>query len=726
MSQPPDYPKHPPQWLGEWPSADGVRELFPEGIRRHGYRALQTARDVQVTWDETRLTVDFRDQKTTWRLAKGAWRRSCSCGYKNDLCIHAYAAARVLQTILSREGWLHRGGAPDRPTPSAVPRTRTAARPPQLSQLELFGRTVNVSQASERRLEVEVDLHHDPQDATLRFYMNEDGMRRVLRVQQVLNLGLQARHSEGARKLWSDADRDFLRWLAPRIKRGPSLRQNLQVLKIARSELDYWMEYWAAVPARFIERASQKPLSRSGHAARMTFELSNDGQWVRIDAMVTCPKGPPRPFHEVFRLLAGGKRDLVQDGQMLDFAPPVSWDLLREVFARKSPRMPREHVPQHLPALLEDRLDLVGGPAVERRHVQATAEVELSPAGADVLVRTRIGGSVMRRGSPAAASRISTEGSRFVITIHDCAQADVVKQFIAKLPPSPEEADGAIRVAGTVENMQRLVSAWPALAGPVRTKVDPRLQTLLGGAAAFRPEILLQDHDTFVDVRVVWRCGDLRIETDEVAEAARSARTVFRSRSGQWLHVEPGRLADAVSGLSEMGLGSGEEQRHVRMEARRLVQQLQAQTEVAAGSGSRTLAQRLLAEKAPTPIALPTHLTGVLRGYQKEGFSFLSDRCAHRVGAILADDMGLGKTLQTLALLSAHLKGRHDRPGCRDEPTKGALVICPTSVVAVWLEQAAQFCPELRCAAYAGPPEERKRVLTEGAWDMLVTNYALA
>ena len=725
MAQPPDYPKHPPQWLGQWPSADEVRELFPEGIRRHGYRALQTARDVQVDWVENRLTVDFRDQRVTWRLVKGKWRRFCSCGYKNDLCIHAYAAARIFQTVLSREGWLHRGGAPDGPVRAAVPAARTKARPPQLSQLELFGAAVNVNQASERRIEVEVDLRHDPENATLRFYLNEDGMRRVLRTQQVLNLGLKARHSEAARKLWNEPDHDFLRWVAPRIKQGGALRQNLQVLKIPRTELDYWMEYWAAVPGRFIERASQKPLSRSSHAARMTFELSNDGEWVRIDAMVTLPRGAPRPFHEIFRLLAGGKRELVQDGQMLDFAPPVSWDLLREVFARKSPRMRRELVCQHLPALLEDRLDLVGGPAVEHRHLQAEALVELSAAGADVLVSTRIGGAVMRRGSPAAAGRIAAAGNRFMITIYDCERAEAVKQFLAKLPPTPEEAGGALRVAGTVENMQRLVSAWPSLAAAVRTQVDPRLKTLVAGAAEIRPEVVLQDHDTFVDVGVVWRCGDLRIEADEVAQAARSDLSVFRSRSGHWLQVEPGQLADAVRGLAETGFASGEEQRHVRMAARRLLQQLQTQAGAVAGRGSRTLAQRLLAEKAPAPTALPTHLTAVLRQYQKEGFSFLSDRCAHRVGAILADDMGLGKTLQTLALLSAHLKGQ-DEARREETSTKGALVICPASVVGVWLEQAALFCPELRCAAYAGPAEERGRVLTKGEWDLLVTNYALA
>jgi len=46
-------------------------------------------------------------------------------------------------------------------------------------------------------------------------------------------------------------------------------------------------------------------------------------------------------FHEVFHLLSSGQRDLVLDGQLLEFVPPFSRDLLCEIFARKSPRMRR-------------------------------------------------------------------------------------------------------------------------------------------------------------------------------------------------------------------------------------------------------------------------------------------------------------------------------------------------------------------------------------------------
>ena len=117
----------------------------------------------------------------------------------------------------------------------------------------------------------------------------------------------------------------------------------------------------------------------------------------------------------------------------------------------------------------------------------------------------------------------------------------------------------------------------------------------------------------------------------------------------------------------------------------------------------------------------------MLRVYQKQGFDFLFDRAAHGVGAVLADDMGLGKTLQILALLTARMRGHAagQTPPATPSSDVRALVICPASVVAVWLQEAEKFCPWLRCAAFAGPAEQRTAVLNRTDWDVLVTNYAL-
>ncbi len=80
---------------------------------------------------------------------------------------------------------------------------------------------------------------------------------------------------------------------------------------------------------------------------------------------------------------------------------------------------------------------------------------------------------------------------------------------------------------------------------------------------------------------------------------------------------------------------------------------------------------------------IPRGLRASLRGYQREGFVWMS-RLAHAgLGGVLADDMGLGKTVQALALL---LERKRQGP---------ALVVCPTSVVANWCAEAGRFAPSL-------------------------------
>ena len=71
-----------------------------------------------------------------------------------------------------------------------------------------------------------------------------------------------------------------------------------------------------------------------------------------------------------------------------------------------------------------------------------------------------------------------------------------------------------------------------------------------------------------------------------------------------------------------------------------------------------------------------------LRPYQKKGVAHL--HALHGLGChgLLADEMGLGKTVQTLALLEANKKRE-----------SSDLVICPASVVPVWVREAKERFP---------------------------------
>jgi hypothetical protein len=117
------------------------------------------------------------------------------------------------------------------------------------------------------------------------------------------------------------------------------------------------------------------------------------------------------------------------------------------------------------------------------------------------------------------------------------------------------------------------------------------------------------------------------------------------------------------------------------------------------------------------PVPLDPELERILRPYQKDGVYWLRflENCAFR--GILADEMGLGKTLQTLAWL----KLDRSLPAARGKP---ALIVCPTSLVENWAEEAARFVPSLGVLLLSGSDRHEKWDDVANA-DLVVTSYAL-
>ena len=118
-------------------------------------------------------------------------------------------------------------------------------------------------------------------------------------------------------------------------------------------------------------------------------------------------------------------------------------------------------------------------------------------------------------------------------------------------------------------------------------------------------------------------------------------------------------------------------------------------------------------EKVP----IPKQLVKVLRPYQKEGVFWLRylENCGF--AGILADEMGLGKTVQTLAWLEMERSSDSAKSG-------PALIVCPTSLVENWAEEAARFTPKLKVLCFTGP-QRRKNIEQFDEVDLVVTSYAL-
>ncbi|MCF7855700.1 MAG: DEAD/DEAH box helicase [Candidatus Pacebacteria bacterium] len=721
MNLPFSYSKTPPAWLTDWPSDDVLEELFPEGIRRYAYRVIhQGGGTLKCRWTDERLIVEVGRQRVTWQWANGRWRRNCSCGYRHDRCAHAYAAARIFQEIANRENWLRKQGdvKPKKKEQASRRQPPRASADKPLHQLPLFGATVDHSHERAKKLEVEVDFHHAPGRASLRFYLFEDERRTLLRLQQLYNLGMQARHSSAARTVWSEEDRRFLGWCVDRLRRTSALRQNLQLLKLSRRQFDAWVNTWSDIPGRFIERDSQKILMHDAQAARMHIELTDEGEKVGIALRVTSTSGRRYLFHEIFERLASGQREAVLDGELLTLDPPFPWEFICEVFSRKTPRMDRRHVCAHLPALLHGRLDLVFGPVVERRESAGTVRLEARADGADILVLPTVSGAVVQLDTLTAASDIREEKDRFVITTYTSEELQDVRQLMRDLPFHADER-GWLRLAGAPATIAAFAEAWEKLPPRVERQAAPDLDLLLSHPPRFVPVLDAEDRGAFVDIRVRWEGDGSRLSAHEMRDAVARKQSVVRTQSGHWLRLDGEAVAGMRAALDELGLQDIDCQRLFRPEARRLLQRAARDLCAQAGDASESFAERLVTEPEPETVSLPGQFQNVLRPYQVTGFDFLADRWAHNVGPILADDMGLGKTVQVLALLSACTSDPAHKTGGR------TLVVCPASVVSVWLDEADKFCPNLRCSPYMGSPDERAEVLSGTDWDVLVANYAI-
>ncbi len=116
-------------------------------------------------------------------------------------------------------------------------------------------------------------------------------------------------------------------------------------------------------------------------------------------------------------------------------------------------------------------------------------------------------------------------------------------------------------------------------------------------------------------------------------------------------------------------------------------------------------------------VEISPSLSKILRPYQKEGVDWLRFLEANGFCGLLADEMGLGKTLQTLAWLQLQ---RHT-PEARDKPS---LIVCPTSLVHNWAEEAAKFAPDMKVIPISGSNRHELWDKIDTA-DAVVTSYAL-
>ena len=139
-------------------------------------------------------------------------------------------------------------------------------------------------------------------------------------------------------------------------------------------------------------------------------------------------------------------------------------------------------------------------------------------------------------------------------------------------------------------------------------------------------------------------------------------------------------------------------------------------TRFAGAERLKTIAAKLNDYRGLAAVDPPQQFKAQLRDYQATGLSWLQFLSAYGLGGILADDMGLGKTVQALAHIALEKEsGRMQAP---------FLVVCPTTVLPNWLDEAAKFTPQLKAIALRGG--ERKAYYKHlDNFDIVLTTYQI-
>ena len=192
----------------------------------------------------------------------------------------------------------------------------------------------------------------------------------------------------------------------------------------------------------------------------------------------------------------------------------------------------------------------------------------------------------------------------------------------------------------------------------------------------------------------------------------RASRSRFvRLGEGEYLALSE-QLRQQLRDLDALGQGK-KDQLQLPLASASWLDDTLADMTVAGDKEWRSRMDALASASAMQPV-LPPGLRAELRGYQLEGFAWMSRLAQAGLGACLADDMGLGKTVQTLGVLVARAE------------LGPALVLAPTSVCGNWLAETTTFAPGLRCVIYGEDGDRAAAIADAGPGDVLVVSYALA
>jgi superfamily II DNA or RNA helicase len=185
--------------------------------------------------------------------------------------------------------------------------------------------------------------------------------------------------------------------------------------------------------------------------------------------------------------------------------------------------------------------------------------------------------------------------------------------------------------------------------------------------------------------------------------------------NGRPLRVKRSSIQPILSILQELGEVNNDNIKLPQSQAA-LLAQLPEINNWVGGAHVKALAEKLTNFTGIEDVEVPEGLHATLRDYQLAGLNWLVFLNEYGFSGVLADDMGLGKTIQALAYL---LYKKQHLQLCQP-----AIVICPTSLVGNWLNEAKKFTPDLKVLVLHGA-DRHQYFSTISDYDLVITTYPL-
>ena len=266
------------------------------------------------------------------------------------------------------------------------------------------------------------------------------------------------------------------------------------------------------------------------------------------------------------------------------------------------------------------------------------------------------------------------------------------------------------------EKFAEWIKAMPA---GMELEIDGRLKTILNDpvTAAVRFEVVNQEIDWF-DLRIVIDVQGVNLSKAQIRQLVAARGGYVRMDDGTWMRLEIKLDPEQRDAVTRLGLDpfdlSGETH---RMHALQLADPKAA--DVFDPKAWKRIKDRANDIQIEVDAELPPQLNATLRPYQIDGFKFLAYLATNNFGGILADDMGLGKTIQSLTYI-LWLRNEATKANTHKKPV---LIVCPKSVLDVWVTEAHKFAPELSVRILRNRDDINVDEI-QNRLDMLVMNYA--